>query len=174
MAKMEQGLPIAEANAARAELIMLHILGDLDQVIRDLLKFCKRPGPEDDQLPNLRSALRIGRGRSTQDVKLFKQRQAAIALWIQSYLDMQNYHSLKSPRKRSKTKFYKSERAIGSEVAAALNIGLRTVLRYWAQFKQQEPHQGKWTSEIAMRARVSDGKKEPRQPAKRKTKEEQR
>jgi hypothetical protein len=144
IAKMEAGLPTAESNAARAELIMLHVLADLDQVVRAVLSFCDKPGAKDDQLSKIRAALRIGRGSSPYDTELRRQQSTAVKHWIAAYNHMQ------------KTAAYQSERTIASQIAKVMGIGTRTVTRYWQQLKKREPWQAKWAKQIAQSARSAE------------------
>jgi hypothetical protein len=132
--EMEQpaGLPIKDANAARAELIMLDILSELDVVIRDLWRFCRHPGEETKQLPKLHAALRSGRGKRALDVARAKKQWAACELWLKAYNTMQ------------KSMQYRSDRSIAKEIATTLKLDWRTVLRYWQQYKQPWGNPESW------------------------------
>jgi hypothetical protein len=109
------------------ELIMSHILEELDPLIRDLERFCDDPGPTDEQLRALRQALRIGRGRSPHDVARARQRENAIQWWHSAYRQMQN------------TMMLLSDRAIAHEIADRLRISPRAAWGYWQQLKKSDP-----------------------------------
>jgi hypothetical protein len=143
IAKMEgaAGVPTAEVNALVSELIMIDILSELDPIVRSLLNFCKRTYAQDEQLSNLRSALRIGRS-SPHDVKRLRNQIRAVALWSRAYSDMH------------KKKTYQSESVIAKQIAEKLHINSRSAIRYWHEFKKREPWQAEWIDQIIALSRV--------------------
>ena len=137
---MEAGLSPEAFEQAASELLEMRILEELDPVIEDLLKFCKNPGQKDDQLPNIRSALRIGVRRAPSDSEKAERKWAIQQRWIDAYLAMQE------------TGAVRSENSIADEIAKDFGVTRRTAINHWNDKKKAEPWQEKWASEIAQRA----------------------
>jgi hypothetical protein len=135
----------ADYMAALNELIMSHILEELDPLIRDLLNFCDSPQPVDDQLPDLRQALRIGRGQSPHAIALARQREDALLQWNAAYQHMHNTMTLQS------------DRAIAHEIAEKLGITPRAAWGYWDQLKKAAPS----IAESAQQIRASVKRRPP-------------
>lgn len=135
-------IPSANAESVFGANIFLNILDALDPAIQDIVRFCQDPGPVDDQLPNIRSALRIGKHRAPSDAEKEKRKWHVVSLWIQAYLKMQACQS-----------GYKSETALKKEIASEAKVSESTALNHWKDLKKREPWQAKWAKEIAKRAK---------------------
>ncbi len=132
------GNPPDEYEEMTLELLRLHILKELDPIIKDLLTFCQKPPlDKDDQLPNLRSALRIGRGHTPSDSSRVEKQWEIERLWIKAYRDMET------------TRIYRSEEQILAEIAKAAGVGKTTALSCWRSLKEREPQQLKFSENIA-------------------------
>jgi hypothetical protein len=121
-----QPKPLDSTNDS-AELKMLCTLYCLDALVRDLLRFCEHPGPQNSQLEALRKALRIDRGHSAHDVHVARRRDRALSRWQAAYRDM------------ARTGVVRSDRAIAIDIAKKLPITSRAVLGYWQQLKKDDP-----------------------------------
>lgn len=139
----ESGLSPEAHDAAYAELIMLHILEELDPIMAELVSFCDLPPGKDDQLAALRSALRLGKGRTPADAKRTWQRWRAIPLWIEAYDAMQ------------KTCTNRSDRDIAREIGRKLGVDWRTALRHWEEFGRRATWQAAWVSHIRQQIELS-------------------
>lgn len=139
---------------ASAELLWLGILRELDPIIKDLVRFCEAPGPVDDQLPNLRSALKIERGHSPYEAELAEQRWEVEYRWIQAYLKM------------GEERQYRSQNDIAGEISQAVGISKSTAINYWRNRKKLEPWQAEWAKQIEGMARLAgQHSKKAKQPA---------
>lgn len=112
------------------ELLKLDILAALDPVIADVLKVCEKGKLDSNKaLSELRSALRIGRGKSQYDAVLDKKRHAAIYLWLRAFTDS--------------TTVFRSPSATATVIAKELKISKRTALNYLAREVRLEKGQRK-------------------------------
>ncbi|CAG2136051.1 hypothetical protein [Cupriavidus numazuensis] len=137
------GIPVDAFERLTSELTMLQILEELDPVIKDLLRFCMNPGLGGDQLPNLRSALRIGGdGHAPSDSEQAERKWAVQERWIGAYLTMQE------------TGIYRSQNDIARDIAKALGVSQRTAINHWTDKKLAEPWQASWALSIEMRAKT--------------------
>lgn len=123
------------------ELVMLTALYCLDAILRDVLRFCEKPGPQESQLTALRKALRIGRGQSAHDRHVARRRELAIERWQAAYRDM------------VRTNVVRSDRAIAIDIAAKLRITPRAVLGYWQHLKKDDPSIEKMAQQIRLYAK---------------------
>ncbi len=130
-----------EYISALEERLLLRILEELDPIIRDLLCLCDEPVAPEKQLRVLRRALRIGRGRSRQDVESMRRRESAIEQWEAAYRTMLS------------TGTAKSERAIAQEIANRLGITSRAAWGYWADLKKQNLALRRMTREVREQVR---------------------
>jgi hypothetical protein len=137
LTEVKNGLLHERFNANLRELMMLKILSELDPVITDLLTFCKRPGAGADQLVNVRSALRIGKGHAPSDSEGAMRRQDVQRHWISAYCKMEM------------NSVFRSENSIADEVSANLGVSRATAINHWRQLKDSEPGQAKWAREVA-------------------------
>ncbi len=138
----ESGLALDEFEKNLAEVLLLNILEELDPIIRDLLTFCKNPGKPDDQLPNLRSALRIGKGHSPYDSDLKEKQWEVEMCWITAYLTMQD------------DRIYRSQSKIADEICQKLGVSKSTAIKHWKDFCEKLPHQQKWAERITSIAKA--------------------
>jgi hypothetical protein len=131
------------------ELLRLDILDALDPVIDDLLmvcKVCEEGKPNSNEiLTELRSALRIGRGRSPCDAAQDTTRRKAIYLWWQAFT--------------ASTTVSRSRSVTAAAIAKELNISKRTALNYLEQGQRENPVLRRIVGETATRAgKVADVK----------------
>ena len=135
------GIPFKEFEEAITDLLRLQILDELDPIIRDLLTFCENQPIVDDQLVNLRSALRIGKGRAPIDSSRAEIRWEIELRWINAFLEMQD------------TKHFVSENQMAKQISKALSVSVSTAVNHWREKKAVEPWQEKWAAEIAAAAK---------------------
>lgn len=140
-------IPFADADSVFDANIFLCILDALDPAIQDIVKFCEAPGPVDDQLPNIRSALRIGKHHAPSDSEIEKRKWHIVSLWCQAYIKMESHQDI-----------YKSETALKKEIAAKAEVSESTALNHWKELKKNEPWQAKWAKQIATRAKNIDSR----------------
>lgn len=138
--EVESGTTLERHQAKGRELLMLQILSELDPVITDLMTFCKAPGLGADQLVNVRSALRIGKGHAPSDSKTAVRNWALWAEWIAAYGQMEL------------DKIFISEGAIAKKIATKFGVSRSTAINHWKELKISEPGQAKWASETINRA----------------------
>lgn len=119
------------------ELLMLQILAELDPLVSDLVTFCNAPGPVCDQLVNLRSALRIGKGHAPSDSAVAVRVWAICTEWVKAYGQMES------------DKIFLSENAIAEKIAQKIKVSRSTAINHWRELKTSQPAQAKWASEIA-------------------------
>ena len=175
---VEAGTAPAAFAALNQEAISLRILGELDAVVDDLLTFCRSPGKPDDQLVNLRSALRIGRGHTPEDGQRESRSEQIMAKWIESYLLMEErptewidaHAELKrvagqgtpTPQKaldalgravENLASRVKSDNAIAEQIATELEVSKRTAINHWTALKKAEPWQAEWAARVANSAK---------------------
>lgn len=123
------GVPFDVFDRLTSELTMLQILEELDPVINDLRRFCANSGPGNDQLPNLRSALRIGDGRAPSDSETHERKWAVQQRWIDAYLAMQESGD------------HRSQNDIAKDIAKEFGVSTRKVIGDWAEKKLADPLQ---------------------------------
>lgn len=143
----DRGRAYDECETLTTDSLMLAILDEMDAVVKDILKFCESPGKPDDQLPNIRSALRIGNGHAPDDAARRERRRLVIAEWVQSYLAMQDG----AP--------FKTTKVISETIADKFSITPRTVKNHWTEFIAEFPEQGQWAKQIEEFARYRDDPK---------------
>ena len=143
-----KGVSHKEFDEAATELLWMDILDELDPIIQDLLKFCEKQIPVDDQLPNLRSALRIGKGYAPSDSLLPETRWRIEQRWVDAYLKM------------SRDGEYFSETKIKADIASCEGVSESTALNHWKALKKREPWQAKWATEISVLAKTAGKKRE--------------
>ncbi len=142
--EIEGGTTLDRFAAVANELVMLNILNELDPVIADLLKFCNNSGPGSEQLVNLRSALRIGKGHAPSDSAAEMLKREVQAQWIAAYNEMEA------------EVVHISENCIADKVAKATGVSRATAISHWRALKSIAPSQARWALQIANRARISD------------------
>lgn len=143
------GLPSEEFECASLTILRHRILEELDPVIKDILKFCENQPPVDDQLPNLRSALRIGKGHAPIDSIRIKIKWEVQQRWIAAYMTMQD------------TRVYVSANKLAANIANETGISAATAINHWNEKLASEPWQGKWAQEI-----INGAKKKKKAPSK--------
>lgn len=123
---------------AASELVVIQILEELDPVIKDLLKFCTttKKYSQDEQLVQLRAALRIGDTKAPDDAARIERKWKVQQAWIDAYLEMQK--SLK----------FRSQNAIAKEIANECGVSQSSAIQHWNAFKKTLPHQASWTERI--------------------------
>jgi hypothetical protein len=137
----ERGVHPDKFDEVTSELLRLDILSELDAVVADLLKFCKKPGPVDLQLPALRQALRIGRGHAPSDTARKDKHVEIERAWIAAYMRME-----------SDGKF-RPERDVAEEIAKRTGVVATTVFNCWRALKERAPAQKRWSDRVSGRAR---------------------
>ena len=135
------GIPIKEFEEAGTDLLRLQILDELDPIIRDLLTFCENQPKVDDQLVNLRRALRIGKGHAPIDSSMAEIRWEIQRRWINAFLEMQD------------TRHFVSENQMAKQISKALGVSVSTAVNHWREKKVVEPWQKRWAAEIAAAAK---------------------
>lgn len=142
--RMESGLPTAEWDEISSEFLHYRILEELDAVIGDLLRYCEKPpSGKDDQLVNLRSALRIGKNHSPYDAKLAETRWLCEQGWIDAFLRI------------AETGKFESQASIAKRLAATFGISKSAAITYWRGKSEREPWQARWAKEITDRAKLA-------------------
>ena len=135
------GVPFKEFEEIGTDLLRLQILDELDPIIRDLLTFCDNQPKVDDQLVNLRSALRIGKGHAPIDSSRAEIRWKIELWWINAFLQMGD------------TNIYRSENDIAEDIVNVFGVSKSTAFNHWRDKKEREPWQAKWANEITRRAK---------------------
>ena len=136
------GVPVDVFERARAELTALQILEEMDPIIKDLLKFCESAYPQDDQLPQLRSALRIGNQHAPDDSRKIDKKWAIQQRWIDHYLAMQ------SARK------HVSQNLIARAIAKEFGVSPRTAINHWQEKTRSQTWQLRWARDIELHAKA--------------------
>lgn len=144
--KAGEGIPVEEFTRLTAELLRMSILDELDPIIRNLLQFCENQPSVDDQLVELRRALRIGKGTAPNESKAKERSWHIEKEWISAYVNM------------SETREFRSVDAIANEIANAMNISITTAKNYWNKKTRREPWVERWANEIIWMA------KKPKKP----------
>lgn len=141
-------MPSGEADSAFDTNIFLNILDALDPIVRDIVKFCDSVGPTDDQLVNIRSALRIGKGKAPHDADLQRKKWIVVAHWIDAYNKME----AGSP--------HQSETQLKKDIATLAGVSQTTALNHWKEFKLKNPQQERWAKHISDRGKIASGAKQ--------------
>lgn len=147
-----------EAEELTRELLQLHIMKELDSIIRDLLEICV--GQSDDNnilapnelLVDLRRALKIGRGHAPSDSTRIKRQREIEKLWIKAYFDM--YRTL----------IFRSDSSIAEDIVRAIGVSKRTAFNCWVNLKECEPsaaHIANTVKIIKWGKRAHDAKTKP-------------